>query len=65
MSKGEIIEAMIELSKWRRWARQYAEAYVKSPKPELFRQYVMSVDNCFALITKAIRASIARKSLVR
>ena len=59
--KGDVIKSLIELSTWRKYAKQYALAYSKNPKPNLFNEYALAIDNCFVLITKAIQATIKPK----
>ena len=60
--KGEVIASLIDLSRQRKYARSLADAYAKNGKPETFRSFAREVDNCFALIAKAIQATIKRRA---
>ncbi|MCL5252904.1 MAG: hypothetical protein M1351_02290 [Candidatus Thermoplasmatota archaeon] len=59
------IRAMKELSEWRRFMRSYARAYVRDPSPANFEHYASAVDNCFALMTKALRAGVERNGSLK
>ncbi len=59
--KGEIIESLIELSKHRRWAKQYAAnvaAELGGKGGKAMLEYAREIDNGFALIVKAVQAVI-------
>ncbi len=63
--KGEVIEALIDLSQTRKFARLYADAPAKGRHPYVspadLQRYAREVDNCFACLTKAVRATIKPK----
>lgn len=63
--KGEVIESLIELSKHRRWAKQYASnaasRIADTKTATAIREYAREVDNGFALVVKAINALIKRR----
>ena len=57
--KGEVIAALIELSRTRQLLRACARSYAENAKPQRFLTYHQELDGALALLTKAVRASIA------
>ena len=56
--KGEVIRSLIDLNRQRKYMKSLATAYAHNPKSETFRLFAREVDNCFALIAKALQATI-------
>ena len=62
-SKGEVIQALISLSAQRKTVKGLAETYLRTRSKGDFRNYVQAVDNCFILLTRALRASQEKGTL--
>jgi len=60
--KGDVIKNLIEMSRFRKYARILGTAPMKSKRshvtPEDFHRYTVEVDNALACMTAAIQATI-------
>jgi len=63
--KGEVIESLIELNRFRKFARALGQVPARRDPPRIgpedLRRYAQEVDNAFSQVTKAIQALIKRR----